>query len=442
MRALGAYAVWIVLAICAGIIIRSRHQRAATWQPFGLSAVAAVSLWAFVVVDWGRATPFGDFNKAYYAAGSRILTDPSTLYACEVSNLCFVNLPIVAVVFTPLVVLGRAGAQVAFTILGLSAVVLAAAIVIRELRADGASRYTIVALFALNGPLLYSLRLGNVSHVLLPLLAFAVIWLSRGRELRAGIALAVLAVNKLPFLLFLAYLVVRRRWIAAAAFAGTFSVMLIASITLFGAALHGEWLRGFVGPFARWPIGAYNVQSISGLLAHYLMPGHLTDWVPLAPPFRFTVLRYGMLLAVASLVGLTLLRSGIPRNPREYSLEQYIMLLLALVASPLTWTHYYAFVLVPLAAMIGGHVPAGGQRWRFVVVLATILVSLPVVLPRVPHPLAAALIERVLISHYTWGALLLLVALCLSRLNGSPQASIFSRSAQHPEEHGLRDGPK
>ncbi len=421
MRALGAYVVWFVLAGFAGTIVRSRRERAQPWQPAAMAAVCAASLFAFVIVDWGRATPFGDFNKAYYAAGSRILTDPSALYACDVSNLCFVNLPLVALAFTPLAVLGRTGAQAVFSILGVAAVVVAAAITIRELRATGARRYAIVAVFALSGPLMYSLRLGNVSHALLPVLALAFIWLARGREARAGIALAVLAINKLPFLLFLVYLLVRRRWIAAAAFGASIAIMAVASLALFGTGLHEAWIDGVVGPFARWPIGAYNVQSISGLLAHYMMPGHLTDWVPLPPPRPFTVIRYAMLLAIGSLVALTLRRGDVPRHPREHVLELNIVLLVALLASPVTWTHYYAFAVVPLAWLMA-HDRRGHHRW--LLSLATVLVSLPVVLPRVPHPLAAALIERVLISHYVWGALLLLAMLCAARASGAARTSI------------------
>lgn len=431
MRALGAYAIWFVLAAFAATIVRSRREGARGWQPAAMAAVCLASVFAFVVTDWGRATPFGDFNKAYYAAGARILTNPSALYACDVSNLCFVNLPLVALAFTPLVVLGRTGAQAAFTVIGVAAVVAAAAITIRELRAAGASRYAIVALLALNGPLMYSIRLGNVSHVLLPVLALAFIWLARGREALAGIAFAVLTLNKLPFLLFLVYLVLRRRWIAAAAFGASVAAAVLASLSLFGAGLHEEWIGSVIGPFARWPIGAYNVQSISGLLAHYLMPGHLTDWVPLPPTLSFTVARYAILLAIGSLVAVTLARGGAPRHARELFLELHIVLMVALLASPLTWTHYYAFVVVPLAGLFA---ECSRGRERGIVALAAILVSLPVVLPRIPHPVAAALVERVLISHYVWGALLLVAALCAERVSGAAPASID----QTPEELGAR----
>jgi len=421
MRALGAYAVWFVLAGLAGTIVWSRREGARSWQPAAMAAICVASLFAFVITDWGRATPFGDFNKAYYAAGSRILTDPAALYACDVSNLCFVNLPLVALAFTPLVVLGRTGAQAVFSVFGVAAVVVAAAIAIRELRAAGALRYAIVALFALNGPLMYSIRLGNISHVLLPVLALAFISLARGREMRAGIALAVLAVNKLPFLLFLAYLVIRRRWVGAAAFGASIAVMVTASLALFGAGLHAAWIDGVIGPFARWPIGAYNVQSISGLLAHYLMPGHLTDWMPLPPPRPFTVIRYAMLLAIGLLVAVTLVRGDTPRHPREHVIELSIVLLVALLASPVTWTHYYAFTVMPLAWLMAD-CPLGRQRW--LLALAAVLMLLPVVLPRVPHPVLAALIERVLISHYVWGALLLLALLCAARVSGAARTPV------------------
>ena len=154
MRALGAYAVWAALAVAALAIVRAQRRRPAAWQPPAIATVAAASVMAFAIVSWGRATPLGDFNKAYYPAGAMILSDPSRLYECDVSNLCFVNLPLVALLFTPLTMMARLPAQLLFTAIGAVAVAAAAWLTIRELDARGADRSAIVAAFALNGPLL------------------------------------------------------------------------------------------------------------------------------------------------------------------------------------------------------------------------------------------------------------------------------------------------
>jgi len=96
MAPAGAYAVWIALAAAALATIAARRRAAARWQPVTLATVASASVVAFAFVSWGRATPLGDFNKAYYPAGTSIFGDPSQLYECDAGNLCFVNIPIVA----------------------------------------------------------------------------------------------------------------------------------------------------------------------------------------------------------------------------------------------------------------------------------------------------------------------------------------------------------
>src|SRR6185312_4827787 len=96
------YLVWIVLVTAAVATIAARRRSIAWWPPVVLAAIAILSVAAFAFVNWGRATPLGDFNKAYYPAGSRLFANPSQLYSCEAGNLCFVNIPIVAALFTPL----------------------------------------------------------------------------------------------------------------------------------------------------------------------------------------------------------------------------------------------------------------------------------------------------------------------------------------------------
>src|SRR5262249_37554080 len=189
----GAYVVWAVLVAGVAATLAARVRSPARWQILilALSDVAAVVAFAFV--SWGRATPFGDFNKAYYPAGSVILSAPSRLYACEVGNLCSVSLPIVAVLFTPLSLFDRATAQILFAIAGVAAVGGALWLSIRDLPAGSVRRYAIASLFALNGPLLYSARLGNITHVMMPLVILAFIWLIDNRERRGGALLGLLA---------------------------------------------------------------------------------------------------------------------------------------------------------------------------------------------------------------------------------------------------------
>jgi hypothetical protein len=343
----GAYVVWSALVLAALGTIAARRRRPAWWQPVALTGVATASVVAFAFVSWGRATPFGDFNTAYYAAGASIFTNPSRLYACETRDLCYVNIPIVAALFAPLTVLGRLPAQIVFSIVGALAAAAAAWLLIRELRATAIERYAIVALVALSGPLLYSARLGNLTHVMLPFLVVAFAALTHGRDGRAGAVLGALAIIKPPVMLFLPYFVFRQRWRAAAAMGGIVIAAAVGSVVWFGLELHRVWWFELGGKYSNRPVGAYNVQSMAGLLAHFRRPGDLTNWTPLEVSTTFMAL-------------------------------------------------YYGLVAMVFAA-------------------AAVLVSAPVVLWLPQSPILRSLVARVLISHYVFGGLLLLGALCVSR---------------------------
>jgi hypothetical protein len=406
MTAAFAYGAWTVYALFAAVIASSGNK-GKRWRPLALASLGAASTFTFAIVNWGRATPFGDFNKAYYPAGQLVLTEPAKLYECAVSNLCFVNIPIVAAMFVPLGALDLRTAQLVFSVAGIMAVALAAWLLVRGVPLEGASRNRFFALLALNGPLYYSARLGNLSHVMLPLVAFAFLALARQREWSGGAALAILAVLKPPFLLFAPYLTLRGRWRALASFAVTVAAIVTLSVLWFGLDLHAVWWRDFAGPFSRLPVTAYNAQSMSSLLARFFYPYNLLDWEPHAVAPHVNLARHlivaGLVLGAAAVAGL----SGSPASEPDRRYELGGVLLLALLAAPVTWTHYYVFCLVPLAAVpvrLSDH----GTRVKLTLTVASVLVSLPVVLILPTRPLSRGLYERLLVSHYVFGALLLL----------------------------------
>jgi glycosyl transferase family 87 len=411
-----AYAIWVVLACMAAGLVSARHRGRTWWQPAALAALCVASTVAFAVLNWGRATPFGDFNKAYYAAGLFAVTDPSRLYECAAGNLCFVNIPIVALLFSPLAALPLEAARLIFTLAGALAVVVFTGGLVRALRLSGAAVYALIAIVALNGPLLYSARLGNVTHVMLPLLLFGILCLVRGYERSGGIVLALIAVLKPPFLLFGVYLVARARWRAAIFYGLTIAVTFVLSLAVFGADLHAEWLRD-LGRFSRWPVGAYNAQSVVSALARAIHPYNLINWEPLVVAPWFDVVRQIAVLALVSVPAVVVSRTGIPRTGSARWHELNIVLVLTLLVAPITWTHYYAFCLIPLSGYVTtfvGAAPIG--RLRHLTLLA--LLAAPAVLALPEHAIVRALHERVIVSHYVWGGLVLLTAIVFSRVQG------------------------
>jgi hypothetical protein len=424
-----AYLVHLALVIAAAALIwrtrdAGRSRRARPWLAVaGLAAIVSFAVWS-----WGRATPFGDFDKAYFPAGRLVLSAPERLYTCDIDTLCFVNLPIVAVLFSPLSGLSPIPARAVFTMAGAAAVSATGWLLLRTAGVSGWRANALAAVLFLNGPLYYSARLGNLSHLLLLPLVLALRALVSGRDHTAGAWLAVVSAIKPPMLLFLPYLILRRRWTAAATMAFIILLVVVASILWLGTELHRTWLRDYVIGFGARPLAAYNVQSISGALARLVAPGHTTDWRPLdlAPGFAWA--RYGLtaicVFAVLAVCG----RVGRPATEAGWWSEWSLVLILALLASPITWTHYYCVLLIPLTLYIGGKIAVPDRpAWAAAIAAAGLIVSLPVVLPRPTYAPVVVLTERVLLSHYVGGAIALLGILLIGM-----RRSVVKPPTAHP----------
>lgn len=389
------------------------------------SAVAAwigvmiAAVYVLAIVGTGRGTPFGDFDKAYYRAGQLITSAPQTLYACGQEDvLCFVNLPIVALVFVPFAALPLGAAHMLFAAIGVICIALTLPLLFHLTGAQGRSRYLVATLVLLNGPLYYSLRLGNLTHVVLLALVAALLALRAGRPARAGLLLAVCALIKPPFLLFLPYLAVRPAWRrAAVVMGGALALVVVASLWWFGLDLHRAWFAEFVGGTSSRPIGAYNAQSITGALIRLSTSEYIVDWsgVETGPTLRLAQLAITALLA--GIVGVALWWAGPPASEREALVDHSMVLCLMLLVSPVSWTHYYCYLLVPLAMWVSAFGTGREPAWHVpIVALAALLVSFPVALTIPNHPILGPVVARLLLSHYVAGALFILLGLAGERL--------------------------
>jgi hypothetical protein len=394
-----------------------RRGLIALWLATAVAGTLVVSL-----RSTGRGTPFGDFDKAYYRAGQLALDQPAALYDCQnADGLCFVNLPIVALAFVPVAALSRTAAHAVVVLGSLLTLALIVPLLIRLTRAKSPpAQIAIVTLVLLNGPLHYSLRLGNLTHVVLLLMLAALLALRSGRDAACGVLLGACALVKPPLLIFLPYLASRRPWRpAAASMAAALGLAVIVSVWWFGAGLHQAWLAQYVGGPGTKPIGAYNAQSISGVLVRLTTSVHLVDWVGVDMPPWFSVALTFLTSAVVALLVFALWRGGSPWTDSETIADHSMLLCAMLLISPVSWTHYYCFLLIPMAALATQSLstrPADDAVWlRTVTWLATVFVSLPVALWIPGNPFFGPVVARGLLSHYAAGAALFLCALASTR---------------------------
>ncbi len=376
--------------------------------------------WMWHVSEPGRM--LSDFRKAYLPAGSAVVTDPSQLYGEEVM---FVNIPIFAYLFTPLTWLPRRAASALMLLSGLASIPLAAALLARLTKATGANRWLIWALCIASGPFINSVREGNTTHFVLLMLIAASFAFQNKRDGVAGMWLALAAGIKLPLLLIGLWLVARRLGKATAAYAGTIALIAGLSVLRFGWDLHQRWYEQCVRPFSLHPLGAFNVQSIDGMLVRFFTgTRHLHDWLPVEdmdPAFFFW--KRALTAALVAAVGVCLVRAGRPRRPEDRVEELGIVLCAALILSPLSWAHYYLLLLLPIAWLVARH-PDVKKGWNAAALgVAALLVSLPVVMPEQGLLPAQRFVVAIGSSAYVCGALLLLAILLRQRAaSGSGRA--------------------
>ncbi|MFE1748807.1 glycosyltransferase family 87 protein [Coleofasciculus sp. H7-2] len=394
-------------------------QRWNLWLGYGLPALL------FILFMWNVSAPhnlFSDFNKAYYPAGRQVIENPSSLYDknCADNTICFVNIPIIAYLFTPFSPFPLHRAQYLLAVLSVLAVVASCYFTVKLTKVSGDKRIAIIGLFAINGPLYYSFRYGNATHFVFLLLIGAFFCIQNKREVFLGILVAIAALMKIPLVLFGVYFVLRRRWQVVAGFSAALLVIGGASLLLFGVDLHLTWFRECIQSFAGKPLAAYNVQSVDGFLARLLTDGNLKNWLPLEVGWDFKVMRYALLSLLFGTTFWVFWRSKSPTTLEEENLEFSIVLCLALVTSPISWTHYYLFLLLPLSLYVGNKLVVPNQRlWFSLMIPSILLISFPVTSILVDFKPLTFFTSKLLISHYFFGGVLLLGVLLAAQWHNS-----------------------
>jgi hypothetical protein len=420
------YLVAIAAVILFNLVARNRRLsprlRAAGNIAWGL----AMAL--FMSINCEPKQWFQDFRDGYWRAGRLVLTAPADMYGTR--ELHFVNLPLLGLPCIPFGFLGEFQAGAIFGVVSLAVTVLAwrQLCALGSLTGDG--RWLLAGLFLVNGPLFYSLREGNATTLVLPLLAAALAALLGGKGFRCGALLAVAGLIKPPLLLLPAYYTFRRRWRVAAGSAAVVGTAVVLSLMLFGADVHRVWYERCLGPYAGRPVAAYNSQSATSFLARFWASGDFGEyWGPVEVGLGFQLLNKALLLALTGGVLLLCLRRYRVDEPAAERLDFCLVLGLALLISPICWTHYLLLLLLPAALLLGGRL--GGQPTRgqlVVLVLALLAMSLPVRAWALRH-----WYECLLVAHPFAGEMLLLALLGTARWRLCSIPTLVPLQLYHPD---------
>ena len=361
-----------------------------SWLILGASAV-----WLALMmgnVDWvrqARALPdlrlFIDFDKGYYPAGLAIRNGDMTALRGLLAGADFVNLPILGYLLVPFSALDSWNAALVFLFINAVAVVLG--IVLTAWLAGFSYWPLIAALFVVNGPLMYSLQLGNSTQIVYCVLVGGCIAASRGHRFAAGLLFGLCALLKLPLLILGVLYLLRRDWSVVLGGATIIGLAGVASLLAFGWEINRDWYLLAVAPYLGHPIAAANVHSISAFLLRLETGPHaLHSWSPrtlsstsqiLLGAIQFATLCVAGWLAVRYIRGR---RSAPAINPTALEfLGLGMAISFALVFSTLTWMHYYMLLLLPWSLFLAGRLPLPRDRVTATLMGFSILVgSLPI----------------------------------------------------------------
>lgn len=273
---------------------------------------------------------------------------------------------------------------------------------------------------------------GQISWLLLLLVTIMWIDARRGRWSRVGIWLGLAMSVKPFFLIFVPYLLLRRRIGAVVASLVVAALCFALGLLVFGLDAHLSWLE--VLDESSWEWAAMN-GSIMGLVTRAF--GSSPYYSPLV---EAPGLVKPLWLVMAGLVGVvTVVGATLGRGQRGLDRGFALLLIASQLISPLGWIYYLWLPLGPVAAVVvrawrerrkGGTI-SRAILWRNRLALAAIpglVWPIPAAMVFQPNPLATVTIG----SIYCWSMLALWLALVADwwgRLDSLPRAcrSVFGR---------------
>jgi hypothetical protein len=308
----------------AGLALAARNLR----DPviFGLLPLTVVILVAAAAVQHDFAFDF----RVFWHAGRDVLHErspyPTPATVARASTLephsFFVYPPIVALIVIPLSILPFAVAAAIYTACLLLCFWGA-------LRVLGVTDWRCHSVVLVSVPVLSAIRLGSITPLLV--LAIAIAW--RHRELWpiAGAAVGAAIVAKLFVWPLLLWLVLTRRFKAAAA-----AAIGASALTMLAWAVLG--FRGLVN----YPSLLHNLSDVEGSEGFSLMAATARIGLP-ASGYSWLLLAVPASLALLAMCR----RAGSARGVDERLFSATIGITLLL--TPILWLHYYALLIVPLA---------------------------------------------------------------------------------------------
>lgn len=369
-----------------------RHALTSHATTFVRHAADYTPVWFTIAVLYGLSVspamipgPPLDYS-VYVYGGNTLVSGSDTLYA-DVAGLDFTYPPFAAILFVPLTWINATVGGVLLTLLSLAALFDATR---RWLTALAPSRAIWSAPLAAGAaflePIYNNFMLGQINLLLLWLLVVA--WTSKRSSVQG--ALIGLAVSiKLTPAVFVAWLVVTKRWTAAAWSAASFAVCAALGYMALPESSRSFWSGTGFASERVGHVGYVPNQSVSGMLWRSAPEASWeTWWLPIA----------AVVGALACAASWWMHRTIRPHRTHVNSVLPFA--LASVLCSPVAWTHHFVMVWpVMIAALVWASSPVAGA-WRRVV-FATTAVGLAVVFAY-KVPWRASILDAPTGTHIGW----------------------------------------
>ncbi|MEO7001967.1 MAG: glycosyltransferase family 87 protein [Ktedonobacterales bacterium] len=308
----------------------------------------------YVIRRYAAAPDGGDFCRDAVAM-QRMLAGQTPYARVTTCGILF-NVPHPPAYFLligPFAALPVAWGAALWDVVGLAALALSLALVARELRLAIPPALLALLLAGLIAwpPLLQTLLEAQVSPMLLLLVTLAWLWGRRGRSAWAGAALGVAAAVRLFPALAVVYFALRRDWRATLSAIAVFIGLELLATPMVGGI---GGVRAYItteapASSAFWITHEHNV-SLWGF-THLLFIGPRAVRPLVSAPWLASPLAYSM---IGTLLVVLVARTWRNRQQSfaadECTFLAYIPLML--LASPLTWLHYFVMLLLPLVVLL------------------------------------------------------------------------------------------
>jgi len=316
-----------------------------------VAAIAAVGYLAALATHPMNVMLKGFDLQVYLGGARQALHHSHSLYTWDFEHhpgIQFTYTPFAALAFAAGLALPFKALMTVVTVVSLFSLVATIWIAFRQLGWERTSR--LGATLLLSGLLLWTepvqraLYLGQVELALMALVVWDLCQPDRRRW--KGAATGIAAGIKLVPLLFIAYLLLTKRFRQAAVAAGTFVVTVIIGFIALPNASVTWWLDGdFIQAGRTGFVGGQQNQSLRGIMTRFIgsVNGTVAPW-----------------LLIAIVVGLVGLAAAVILDQHGYTFAGLLATALtALLVSPISWDHHWVWIAPGLALIVDAAVRAG-----------------------------------------------------------------------------------